>query len=61
LQPTQQLSSDPQRLRVVLEPPANLLPGRVAISLILKYRCGDQTVFDETEPIAFRLLERPTP
>jgi hypothetical protein len=60
LRQIQLLPAGTQRLRTSLEPPADLQPGRVLVSLILKFHCGERTVFDETEPIAFRLLE-PTP
>lgn len=61
IRPTLQLGAESQRLRLSLEPPDTLRPGRVTVSLILRYRCGDRIVFDETDPIAYRLLgtERP--
>lgn len=61
IRPTQQIGPDPTRLRLSLDPPDTLRPGRVTVSLILRYRCGERIVFDETDPIAYRLLgiERP--
>lgn len=61
LRPMQQVSTELRRIRVVLRPPAELRPGRVLVSLILRYRCGDRIVFDETDPIAFRLLPASKP
>jgi hypothetical protein len=55
------LPAGAQRLRLSLALPADLQPGRVLVSVILKFRCGDAVVFDETEPVAFRLLEPTAP
>jgi hypothetical protein len=55
----QLLPTGAQRLRMTFSAPDDLQPGRILISLILKFRCGDQSVFNETEPVAFRL--RPPP
>ena len=55
----QLLPTGAQRLRMTFTAPEDLQPGRVLISLILKFRCGDQPVFNETEPVAFRLRPQP--
>jgi hypothetical protein len=55
------LPAGAQRLRLSLAHPADLQPGRVLVSVILKFRCGDAVVFDETEPVAFRLIAAPEP
>ena len=61
IRPTLQVGNDAQRLRVILDAPETLRPGRVTVSLILRYRCGERIVFDETDPIAYRLLAGPAP
>jgi hypothetical protein len=54
----QLLPTGAQRLRMTFTAPDDLQPGRILISLILRFRCGDQSVFNETEPVAFRLRPR---
>jgi hypothetical protein len=61
LQPIRLLPTGPQRLRITFSPPTDLWPGRVELSLILRFQCGERIVFDETEPVAFRLIAAPEP
>jgi hypothetical protein len=61
LQPIRLLPTGSQRLRITFSPPTDLWPGRVELSLILRFRSGERIVFDETEPVAFRLIAAPQP
>lgn len=54
--PQRQVSTSQTRLRIVLEPPAVLIPGRVELYLALEYQCDGQTVFDRTDTVTYQLL-----
>lgn len=52
-----QIDAMPTRLRVTLDPPPDLMPGRVEVYLSLEYDCGGKTVFDRTDTLVYRLME----
>lgn len=51
-----QIEDGPSIRRIVMIPPAELLPGRIAVYLTLIYDCGGRTVPDRTDVVAYRLL-----
>ncbi len=61
MKPFSQLQSEPQRFQFDLEHPSTLAPGRVALSLSLKFACPfgvDGTyidVYEETDAVFFQL------
>lgn len=56
-----QISDGPSIRRIVMIPPPDLLPGRIAVYLTLIYDCGGRTVPDRTDVVAYRLLAAPNP
>jgi len=56
-----QISDGPSIRRIVMIPPPDLLPGRVAVYLTLVYDCGGRVVPDRTDVVAYRLLAGPRP
>ena len=52
-----QITTDPTRLRVLIQPPRKLLLGRIEVYLALEYECSGKTVFDRTDPVYYTLLE----
>lgn len=55
-QVNRQIGSEMQRLRIVMEPPAELRPGRIEVYLALDYRCGDEIVSERSLTLPFQLL-----
>ena len=56
--PVSQWGTDFLPRRVLVEPPETLEPGRVRVLLEVRYRCGDEVVYDRLPHIVFLLLER---
>lgn len=56
LRPARQIGNADTAVRVSLEVPPQVLPGRVTVYLSLEFDCGGKTVFDATRPVAFALL-----
>lgn len=59
LRPARQVGTSETAVRVVLDVPTQVRPGRVTVYLSLEFLCGEKTVFDQTRPIPFMLLPRP--
>lgn len=57
--PARQIGPVDSPLRLVLDVPPQVAPGRVTVSLSLEFDCGGRHVFDSTRPVAFMLLEPP--
>lgn len=57
--PRQQLGPRVVKRRVVLDPPAELMPGRTSIRLQLEYSCGGEPFFENTLPVYYHTLEKP--
>lgn len=57
LTPPIQVSASWRRVQTTFAPPANLIPGRVEISVSLEYECNGERQFDEIGALAFELLE----
>ncbi|SLN36430.1 hypothetical protein AQS8620_01291 [Aquimixticola soesokkakensis] len=56
--PQRQIALTATRLRVVLDPPQTLLPGRIELYLALEYDCAGKRVFDRTDVVAYQLLAK---
>lgn len=54
--PRRQVGGEQTRLRVVIDPPETLMPGRVELYLALEYDCGGRTQFDRTEIVTYELM-----
>ena len=57
--PARQLTSVEAPVRLILDVPPQVAPGRVTVSLSLEFDCGGKRVFDATRPVAFELLPQP--
>lgn len=57
--PTRQVTTAEATLRLILDVPPQVAPGRVTVSLSLEFDCGGKRVFDATRPVAFQLLPQP--
>ncbi|WCR13206.1 hypothetical protein [Paracoccus seriniphilus] len=56
--PSRQVGDSDTPMRLRLDVPHQLRPGRVTVHLSLEFDCGGKRVFDRTAPVAFMLLER---
>lgn len=54
----QLLTASSSLVRLRLQTPPDLLPGRNTVRVSFEYNCNGQKVYDSTIPVAFRLLER---
>ena len=57
LTPPIQIGTQFQRIQTVYQPPDHLIPGRVEITVALRYECDGQPAFDEIPPLTFELTE----
>ncbi len=57
--PARQVGTTETPMRLVLDVPPQVRPGRVTVYLSLEFECGDKRVFDRTRPVPFMLLPRP--
>lgn len=55
--PSRQIGTAATPLRLTLDVPPQVMPGRVSVYLSLEFDCAGETVFDRTRPVAFALLE----
>ena len=53
-----QIGSEATRLRVGIDAPPSLRPGRIELHLALDYDCGGVRTPDRTDTVVFTLLER---
>lgn len=64
--PARQMTTTETPVRLVLDVPPQVQPGRVTVYLSLEFSCpqadgkSDKTIFDQTRPVAFMLLKRPS-
>lgn len=58
LRPARQVGASETAIRVSLDVPPQVKPGRVTVYLSLEFICGEKTVFDQTRPVAFALLPK---
>lgn len=54
--PAMQISTADTAIRLRLQMPAQIRPGRVTVHLSLEYECDGKRMFDQTSPVAFMLL-----
>lgn len=59
VEPSRQIGVTPDRVRIEMEHPRALPPGRTEVYLALEYNCAGVTVFDRTDNMVFTLLEAP--
>lgn len=52
-----QIGTSDTPLRIIIDVPRQVRPGRVTVHLSLEFECGERRVFDTTRPTAFMLLE----
>lgn len=57
MQVNRQIGRTQTRVRTAFDAPDDLIPGRIELYLALEYECGNQTVFDRTDTVSFKLLE----
>ncbi|MFN7002171.1 MAG: hypothetical protein ACK4NW_01930 [Roseinatronobacter sp.] len=55
VRPARQISASETAIRVSLDVPSQVLPGRVTVYLSLEFDCAGKRVFDQTRPVAFSL------
>lgn len=53
-----QISTQDTPVRMILDVPPQIRPGRITVHLSLEFDCGGKRVFDTTRPAAFMLLEK---
>lgn len=51
--PLQQFGTEWRRARTVFRAPQELLPGRIELTVSLRYDCGGRTVFDEIDAVVY--------
>jgi len=56
--PSQQLGTQVVRRELELEVPEDIPAGRATVSLQFEYHCGEETIFEHTQPVAFTLEEK---
>ncbi|WP_411838667.1 hypothetical protein [Paracoccus sp. ME4] len=56
VRPARQISGSDTAVRIALEVPSQVQPGRVTVYLSLEFDCGGKKVFDATRPVAFALV-----
>lgn len=59
LRPARQVTVAETAVRLSLDVPPQVQPGRVTVYLSLEFDCAGRRVFDQTRPVAFALLEQP--
>lgn len=59
--PRRQISDTATRLRIELNPPETLQPGRIELFLALTYDCAGRQVYDRTDPVIYGMLPGPRP
>lgn len=52
-----QITTEASKVRVVIQPPENLAPGRIELYLALEYDCNGKFVPDRTDTVYYILLE----
>ena len=59
--PKHQITNTPTRLMLEMQAPDKLRPGRIELYLALTYNCGGATVYDNTAPVVYEMLEGDRP
>lgn len=57
VRPARQMTLTDTPVRLLLDVPPQVQPGRVTVYLSLEFDCGGKTVFDTTRPVAFALVQ----
>ena len=57
--PARQVGTNETPLRLRMDVPPQVAPGRVTVYLSLEFDCAGRAVYDATRPVAFMLLKRP--
>ncbi|MCG6110751.1 MAG: hypothetical protein MEQ74_01000 [Paracoccus sp.] len=57
--PVRQITTSEAEMRMILDVPTIVRPGRATVYLSLEFDCNGKTVFDATRPVAFALLPEP--
>ncbi|TJZ85847.1 hypothetical protein [Paracoccus hibiscisoli] len=60
IRPARQVGAADTLIRLMLDVPQQVQTGRVTVYLSLEFDCGGKPVFDQTRPVAFALLEKPS-